>query len=99
MTVVDFKRRLRQLIRINGSQRDFADEMEKYPHRRTRKITEELISKWIGEGYPELPDAEDILIIAQIEDEVSLDYLFGRADPKRGTVEERIERRVKKMGT
>ncbi len=99
MTVLDFKRRLRQLIRINGSQKDFADEMEKYPHRRSRKVTEELVSKWIGENYTELPDAEDMLIIAQIEDEVSLDYLFGRADARRGTVEERIERRVRKMGT
>ena len=94
MSVLDFKRRLRLLVRAYGSQATFAREMGKYDRRKGRAIDSGRITKWTGERYDDLPGVEDLLIIAQIERDVSLDYLFGRAKP--ATITEKfIEERLK----
>lgn len=90
MSLVHFKRRLRWLVVFTSEKQNrFIVELEKYGCR----VLPGTFSRWLNESDSLVPDALELMAIAQIDSRVSMDYLLGRRGPESVT-EQSIEERI-----
>ena len=90
MSMVQFKRRLRWLVVFTSEkQARFIAELAQYGC----NVPSGTLSKWLNENDNLVPDAIQLMAIAQIDSRVSMDYLLGRRGAESVT-EQSIEERI-----
>lgn len=91
MSTPQFKKRLRLLIRAAyGSELRFTAAIK----RRGHSISNATVNRWVKEDSTVLPSVADLMVIVEMEPDVSADYLIGNK-PAETTTEKFIEERLK----